>query len=57
MLEHLTPREQAVVRMHYLQGMTYEDIAATLRITKGRVSQLHQQALERLRRLLSQPTP
>lgn len=52
MLQHLTPREQAVVRMHYLQGMTYQDTADVLRITKGRVAQLHQQALTRLRRLL-----
>lgn len=52
MLQHLTPREQSVIRMHYLQGMTYEHTAQALRITKGRVSQLHQQALVRLRRLL-----
>ena len=53
MLQHLTPREQSVIRMHYLQGMTYEQTAQVLRITKGRVSQLHQQALVRLRRLLA----
>jgi RNA polymerase sigma factor for flagellar operon FliA len=52
MLEHLTPREQSVIRMHYMQGMTYEQTAEVLRITKGRVCQLHQQALARLRRLL-----
>ena len=52
MLQHLTPREQSVIRMHYMQGMTYEQTAQVLRITKGRVSQLHQQALTRLRRLL-----
>lgn len=52
MLQHLTPREQAVIRMHYLQGMTYQETADVLRITKGRVAQLHQQALGRLRRLL-----
>lgn len=52
MLQHLTPRERSVIRMHYLQGMTCEQTAQTLRITKGRVSQLHQQALARLRRLL-----
>jgi RNA polymerase sigma factor for flagellar operon FliA len=57
MLQHLTPREHAVIRMHYMQGMTYEDVAATLRITKGRVAQLHQQALVRLRRLLDTSPP
>ena len=52
MLQHLTPREQSVIRLHYMQGMTYEDVAEVLRITKGRVAQLHQQAIARLRRLL-----
>ena len=52
MLPHLTPREQSVIRLHYLQGMTYDDVAQALRITKGRVAQLHQQAIARLRRLL-----
>ena len=52
MLPHLTPREQSVIRLHYLQGMTYDDVAQVLRITKGRVAQLHQQAIARLRRLL-----
>lgn len=56
MLPHLTPREQSVVRMHYFQCMTYEDTAQALRITKGRVAQLHQQAIERLRRLLAPET-
>lgn len=57
MLQHLTPREQSVVRLHYMQAMTYDDIAQVLRITKGRVSQLHQQALARLRRLLDPSSP
>ena len=56
MLQHLTPREQSVIRLHYMQAMTYDDVAAVLRITKGRVAQLHQQAIARLRRLLD-PTP
>lgn len=49
----LTPREQSVIRLHYLQGLTYEDIARTLGITRGRVSQLHEQALGRMRRLVA----
>jgi RNA polymerase sigma factor for flagellar operon FliA len=49
----LTPREQAVVRLHYLQGLTYEDVAQSLGITKGRVAQLHGQALGRLRKLMA----
>jgi RNA polymerase sigma factor FliA len=52
-LDTLTEREQAVVRLHYLQGFTVDQIAATLEITKGRVSQLHKQAILRLRAELS----
>lgn len=52
-ISHLTPREQSVVKLHYFQGLTCEDIARTLGITKGRVSQLHEQALVRLRKLIA----
>lgn len=53
LITQLTPREQSVIRLHYLQGLTYEDIARTLGITRGRVSQLHEQALGRMRRLVA----
>jgi RNA polymerase sigma factor for flagellar operon FliA len=53
LIDLLTPREQSVIRLHYLQGLTYEDIARTLGITRGRVSQLHEQALGRMRRLVA----
>ena len=53
LLPQLTPREQSVIRLHYLQGLAYDDIAKSLGITKGRISQLHEQALVRLRKLLA----
>lgn len=53
LIPQLTPREQSVIRLHYLQGLTYESIATTLAITRGRVAQLHQQALLRLRKLVA----
>jgi RNA polymerase sigma factor for flagellar operon FliA len=53
LLPQLTPREQAVIRLHYLQGLAYDEIAKSLGITKGRISQLHEQALVRLRKLLA----
>lgn len=53
LLPQLTPREQAVIRLHYLQGLDYDDIAKSLGISKGRISQLHEQALVRLRKLLA----
>lgn len=49
----LSPRQQSVVRLHYLQGLRFQEIAESLGITKGRVSQIHQQALVRLRKLLA----
>lgn len=53
LVDRLTPREQSVIRLHYLQGLTQQDIAQTLGLTKGRVSQLHEQALQRLRKLIA----
>jgi RNA polymerase sigma factor for flagellar operon FliA len=54
LLKRLTAREESVLRLHYLQGWTFKDIGQDLGITKGRVSQLHGQALERLGHLLAQ---
>lgn len=53
LISYLTPREQSVVKLHYLQGLTYSEIASVLNITRGRISQLHEQALTRLRRLFA----
>jgi DNA-directed RNA polymerase specialized sigma subunit len=35
--------------LHYLQNVPLRDVAAVLRVTPSRVSQLHHQALDRLR--------
>ncbi|CAB3759933.1 hypothetical protein GQ57_33905 [Burkholderia sp. MSh2] len=53
LISYLTPREQSVVKLHYLQGLTYSEIGSVLNITRGRISQLHEQALTRLRRLFA----
>lgn len=47
-LATLPEREQQVIRYHYLQETPFVDIAALMGITKGRVAQLHHQALRRL---------
>ncbi|QHI99155.1 sigma-70 family RNA polymerase sigma factor [Xylophilus rhododendri] len=52
LLGQLTQREQSVIRLHYLQGLPFESIARSLALTKGRISQLHEQALRKLRLLL-----
>lgn len=48
LLGALPQREQQVIRYHYLQETPFVQIAAMLGITKGRVAQLHHQALRRL---------
>jgi RNA polymerase sigma factor for flagellar operon FliA len=45
----LPDREKLVVTLHYDQDMRFVDIAGILGLTKGRVSQLHKSALERIR--------
>jgi RNA polymerase sigma factor FliA len=52
LVRNLTAREQEVIRKHYLQGISFEEIAQELQLSKGRVSQLHRQGLERLRTLI-----
>jgi RNA polymerase sigma factor for flagellar operon FliA len=51
-LAQLTDREHDVIKMHYFNGATFNDIASDLRLSKGRVSQLHKSGLVRLRELL-----
>lgn len=52
LLAKLTPREHDVVKLHYFHAVGFDDIAQQLELSKGRVSQLHKQALGRLRTLL-----
>jgi RNA polymerase sigma factor FliA len=52
-IEGLPAAERTVIRSHYLQEVPFEQIAATLQLTRGRISQLHRRALHRLRGLLA----
>lgn len=52
-IEGLPGQERTVIRNHYLQEVPFEQIAATLQLTRGRISQLHRRALLRLRCLLA----
>lgn len=45
----LPERERLIVSMHYFQHIAFTEIASYLGVTKGRVSQLHRQGIERLR--------
>lgn len=53
-LDGLPERDRTVVRLHYLEGVPFEQIARLLGLSKGRVSQLHKQALGLLRKRLSE---
>lgn len=49
LIEALPPRERDIMRRHYFEHREFQEIAAQLGITKGRVSQLHARAIERIR--------
>jgi len=54
LLVKLPEREQKIIRGHYFELRELQSIAADYGVTKGRVSQLHAQALARLRSLLGE---
>ncbi len=49
LVETLPIQQQTVIRGHYLDEKPFEQIATQLGLTKGRISQIHKQALMRLR--------
>lgn len=52
-LTRLPKNEAIVLEQHYRHGVAFKQIAQLLGLSQGRVSQLHSQGLERLRRQLS----
>lgn len=48
----LPPRQRDILISHYFMHVPFQDIAARLGVTKGRISQLHKDALARVRTLL-----
>jgi RNA polymerase sigma factor FliA len=54
-LEKLPARERELIRRHYFEQCELRVIANDLAVTPGRVSQLHAQALVRIRELLHGP--
>lgn len=51
-LAQLPPRQRHILVSHYLRQVPFQDIAAEWKVTKGRVSQLHRQALLGMRGIL-----
>lgn len=49
-VQKLPEKEAVVVRQHYHNGLSLAQIAELLDLSRGRISQLHRSALERLRK-------
>ncbi len=52
----LSGQEQRVIQGHYLEDQRFTEIAIDMGLTRGRVSQIHKQALEKLRSALGPTT-
>lgn len=52
LIDELTPREQMVLSLYYADELNMRESALVMDITEGRVSQLHSQALAKLRKNL-----
>ena len=54
-LDRMETRDVTILGLHYLEDMTYQEIAETMKITPSRVCQLLWRAVERLRGHLGAP--
>ena len=52
-LEVLPERERDILRYHYLEGISFDEIGILLGVSKGRISQIHKAAIALLRKRLS----
>jgi RNA polymerase sigma factor for flagellar operon FliA len=52
-LKELPERERLVLALHYQQDLSFREVAYVMELTPGRISQLHTQALVRLRGMLA----
>lgn len=48
-IERLPDKEKSIIKWHYFEWMTFQEISELLGLTKGRVSQLHHKGLQRLK--------
>jgi RNA polymerase sigma factor for flagellar operon FliA len=54
LIKDLPDAERRIIRHHYLQGLPFDEIAEQMSLSKGRISQLHKRAIERLRAALKE---
>jgi RNA polymerase sigma factor for flagellar operon FliA len=52
LVRQLPQRQRDVLTLHYMQQFSFEEVAARLELSRGRVSQLHQEGLAQLRQRL-----
>jgi RNA polymerase sigma factor for flagellar operon FliA len=52
-LEGLSDRLQTLLHLHYVEGLTYREIAQIFKVSEPRVCQLHGEALNKLRQTIS----
>lgn len=52
-LGDLPDRQRAILQRHYIDGLSFAQVACMLDLSKGRVSQLHRAALQTLRKRLA----
>jgi RNA polymerase sigma factor for flagellar operon FliA len=53
-IDRLPPRQRDVLRMHYEEGRTLREIGEVLGVTESRVSQIHSEAVVRLRGIMTE---
>lgn len=56
-IRNLPERLQTILGLHYLEGLTYREIAKMLDVSEPRICQLHGEGLKRLRASLSSEHP
>lgn len=52
-VERLSPSEVTVIRQHYVNGLPFVQVAELMGLSRGRISQLHTAAIDKLRKRLS----
>jgi RNA polymerase sigma factor for flagellar operon FliA len=54
-IEKLPQRLALLLSLHYVEGLTYKEIAQALEVSEARVCQLHGDALKKLREVMEEP--
>ena len=47
-IEPLEPRERTLIRLHYFQGLTWEQVAVEMSYSWAQIHRIHSKALEKL---------